>query len=478
MNTLLAFEPQRFELSPEFGYEAESGFELEAPSASVSTSCDTSAVRAIPSYLDPKLVACLSAVVPIKNVEWLLNLSLREREPNWVKQLTADITQQVPTVKIGVEIFRFIPVFPTDARVLKGLRAYIEARKIRFYSSAVGPINGKKDIESKLGLSLDDLYRQAGVSGQLTTEEFRRHVILVYAAFPDSTAQYVRFVGNYTLDKFEFDKSELRDFHQPMIATIARDIVESWFTAKVVTTVYIKGHTDETGTRAYNHALGERRAKTVEQKLRQEVDRIAPSTMAGSVKKIKYDVESLGKDAPISPGNPALNRRVELSFDYTRLASFQPMPLDQVIARCLRLLRGQKVLYAGADKILACILNKLKNLSTDDRYVNRDNVFAIGSSNKIPDPEQWNRMRFYLVNPNYFGAGIKDEQVLKNLEVLDRGIIEGVQEINRTIAYHEGIPISEGASLPKAIREIRSWVDKRVDESNSVYSCFKEIFKP
>lgn len=72
--------------------------------------------------------------------------------------------------------------------------------------------------------------------------------------------------------------------------------------------VLLAGHTDERGSREYNVALGERRAKSVAQMLR----------LAG-VDKRQMRVISYGKERPINLGHDAesraQNRRVELTYE-------------------------------------------------------------------------------------------------------------------------------------------------------------------
>ncbi len=72
--------------------------------------------------------------------------------------------------------------------------------------------------------------------------------------------------------------------------------------------VRLEGHTDERGTREYNIALGENRAKAVERIL--QLQGVRPSQIA---------VLSLGEEQPASDGheenNWALNRRVEIIYE-------------------------------------------------------------------------------------------------------------------------------------------------------------------
>src|SRR5262245_39524873 len=79
--------------------------------------CQSAALKKLPAFLDPNLLACLTAVVPTERVKWLLELGTQDKGPNWVKQLTVDITKKLPQVRVTVELFRFIPIDPRDGRL-------------------------------------------------------------------------------------------------------------------------------------------------------------------------------------------------------------------------------------------------------------------------------------------------------------------------------------------------------------------------
>src|SRR5215213_1691982 len=295
---------------------------------STSTQCETPALKSIP-LLGPSIVSCLTVEVPIDKVRWLLNHSLQEKGTNWVKQLNLDITKRLQKVQVTIELFRVIPVRPDDLRVVAEMRKYMAAKGIPYYSSALAELNLRETIQTNLGVSLEALYRQAGVLGVLPADEYRRYFVFVYATFPDSVKQYLRPVGNYVLDRFEFDKSALRDFHLPIVRSMARDVVDSWETSQRVIGIHLRGHTDERGTLDYNYELGSRRADTVKQELKIEIAKIVPAALLPKLDVIKVAVGSLGKDEPVSKTDSSLNRRVEVIFDYVQ--SNQRLPLDPVI---------------------------------------------------------------------------------------------------------------------------------------------------
>jgi len=98
---------------------------------------------------------------------------------------------------------------------------------------------------------------------------------------------------------FEYDSSELRSEAMRSLDVHARDLMAN--KARVV----LEGHTDERGTREYNMALGERRAKAVQRYL--VMQGVSPS---------QIEVVSWGKERPEVLGSDeyawAQNRRVEL----------------------------------------------------------------------------------------------------------------------------------------------------------------------
>jgi outer membrane protein OmpA-like peptidoglycan-associated protein len=121
------------------------------------------------------------------------------------------------------------------------------------------------------------------------------------------------------LDNFEFDRDQVRPFHQPIIINLARQIIASQASASPIRTVQIIGHTDPVGTDPYNLALGQRRAEQVSRHLRDTMERIKPT----STRQLTIGVESRGQKVKVSP-DPAKNRRVEICFPATPVP---PVPL-------------------------------------------------------------------------------------------------------------------------------------------------------
>jgi len=98
---------------------------------------------------------------------------------------------------------------------------------------------------------------------------------------------------------FEFDSSDLKQDAMRALDVHARDLQGSG------KRVVLEGHTDERGTREYNMALGERRAKAVQRYL-----------VLQGVSPAQLELVSYGEERPVAGGHTesdwAQNRRVEL----------------------------------------------------------------------------------------------------------------------------------------------------------------------
>lgn len=101
---------------------------------------------------------------------------------------------------------------------------------------------------------------------------------------------------------FAFDSSELTDEGRELVNAHAKYLAQN-----PQTSVVLEGHADERGTREYNLALGERRAKTVERLM----------TLQGVTAK-QLQVITFGEERPVAFGHDEsawrVNRRVELLY--------------------------------------------------------------------------------------------------------------------------------------------------------------------
>ncbi|RBP84694.1 peptidoglycan-associated lipoprotein Pal [Marinomonas rhizomae] len=109
--------------------------------------------------------------------------------------------------------------------------------------------------------------------------------------------------GVETVFYFDFDKSIVRPESREALAKHAEYLV-SHPDARAV----LEGHADERGTREYNMALGERRAKAISRYL--TIQGVAAS---------QIETVSFGEEVPVAFGHDSnawqLNRRVEIRYE-------------------------------------------------------------------------------------------------------------------------------------------------------------------
>ena len=102
---------------------------------------------------------------------------------------------------------------------------------------------------------------------------------------------------------FDYDSSELSSTDLQTLQAHAQFLM-----ANANSRVALTGHTDERGTREYNMALGERRAKAVESFL-----------VTTGVSPTQLEAVSYGKEMPVATGNNEAawkeNRRVEINYE-------------------------------------------------------------------------------------------------------------------------------------------------------------------
>lgn len=101
---------------------------------------------------------------------------------------------------------------------------------------------------------------------------------------------------------FEFDRTDVRPEDRPTIEAHAR-----WLQDHPNARVSLEGHADERGTREYNNALGESRAKSVRSLL---------TLIGGSAQQVH--LLSYGEERPVDRGHTeaawAANRRVVIEY--------------------------------------------------------------------------------------------------------------------------------------------------------------------
>ena len=101
---------------------------------------------------------------------------------------------------------------------------------------------------------------------------------------------------------FDLDSSQIKDVDRDIVSVHAE-----FLASHSEITVVLEGHADERGSREYNIALGEKRAKTVKQLM----------TLQGVDEK-QIQVISFGEERPVALGHDSsawnLNRRVEILY--------------------------------------------------------------------------------------------------------------------------------------------------------------------
>ena len=102
---------------------------------------------------------------------------------------------------------------------------------------------------------------------------------------------------------FDYDSSDLSQTDYQTLQAHAQFLM-----ANANSRVALTGHTDERGTREYNMALGERRAKAVQSYL-----------VTRGVNPNQLEAVSYGKEMPVNPGHGESawreNRRVEINYE-------------------------------------------------------------------------------------------------------------------------------------------------------------------
>lgn len=136
----------------------------------------------------------------------------------------------------------------------------------------------------------------AGEDGALTS-------VIVEDAEAAAVDAMASLAGVETVFYFDFDKSIVRPESREALAKHAEFLV-----ANPDARIVLEGHADERGTREYNMALGERRAKAISRYL--TIQGVAAS---------QIETVSFGEEVPVAFGHEdnawQLNRRVEVRYE-------------------------------------------------------------------------------------------------------------------------------------------------------------------
>ncbi|NLQ16366.1 peptidoglycan-associated lipoprotein Pal [Marinomonas sp. M1K-6] len=162
-------------------------------------------------------------------------------------------------------------------------------------STVAEDANSTEQAEETSGSS-DQAYG-AGEEGAMTS------VIVEDDAATTQNANMDPLAGVQTVFYFDFDKSIVRPESREALAKHAEFLVSNP-DARIV----LEGHADERGTREYNMALGERRAKAISRYL--TIQGVAAS---------QVETVSFGEEVPVAFSHDSnawqLNRRVEVRYE-------------------------------------------------------------------------------------------------------------------------------------------------------------------
>ena len=144
-------------------------------------------------------------------------------------------------------------------------------------------------------------------AGTVSTEGLSEDAALNAQNLAGASAKGVTAANKAFLAKrvvhFDYDSSDLSNDDYQTLQAHAQFLV-----ANANSKVALTGHTDERGTREYNMALGERRAKAVESFL-----------ITNGVAATQLEAVSYGKEMPVNAGHDENawkeNRRVELNYE-------------------------------------------------------------------------------------------------------------------------------------------------------------------
>jgi len=171
--------------------------------------------------------------------------------------------------------------------------------------AATGAVIGKAAGNTALGAIIGAAV--GGTAGVLIGKKMDKQAQEIKTEVPNATVERVGEGINVTFNSgvlFGFDKSDLTPTAQGNIKQLAQILNKAEYTN---TYVRVEGHTDTTGTDAYNYALSERRATAVANYLK------AQGIAANRVQTFWY-----GSKQPVVPNNSdankAKNRRVEFAI--------------------------------------------------------------------------------------------------------------------------------------------------------------------
>lgn len=455
-------------------------------SPTVSRSLPPLATAELPDVLRAKPIVSLTATVPTDRILWMVESARRARgpEPGWAARLLVDVRdlpKGAPATTVHVTVVETVPFEVNETDKLTAFHRFAikahPAAEPRFDALTLMTYNFNRALDEQLGWPPASIAIAAGLSTSMTVDQSANYKLVVYAILPQSIGMVVEPRRDFrSLRNFAFDRATLTPDHETRLVQLAQEIVRSWYSRGRVARVVVQGHTDPVGTRDYNLRLARRRAEAVSGRLRQLVSRFSGSLPAGTVDRVPFVIESYGEARPISKRLHSLNRRVEVALYRDRSAPPTPLDVDVTVTRLEELLKTSTGVPADTVRRLRCLLGKVREPGSDDRFANETQVFLIKRDNAMPGPTEWSRVRNLVLDPGLFGSRTTDAKALVNLRRIDQEIFEGVMKMNQIIAYASGPDHGLGLmALPKAFKEFNVWVLDRLGEPKSIYSCYPEL---
>jgi outer membrane protein OmpA-like peptidoglycan-associated protein len=466
----------------------DSRFELQAAPAQpkVTTTFSPDALKELPDVLRARPIVSFEMTVPTEKILWMIDTARGNTgaEPGWADRLVVDLPdlpKAGPSSTVHVSVFETVPFELNEQDKLQAFHRYAmkeyPSKESPFDVLSVGRYTANRALEEQFGMPAGSIAKGAGLPAQVTVDQAAQHKLVVYAILPRTVGMVVAPRDQRSLRGFAFDKSILTPWHEKMLDLLAREIVRSWWSRRIIKKVLVQGHTDPVGGREYNLALGRRRAEAVASRLKQLVNDQAGRLPGGTVESIEYVIESYGEDRPISKKLNSLNRRVEITLLREQTPSPTPLDLDVTVTRANKLLTAPNRLDPETVKRLQCVLQKVRQPGMDDRYATDMQVFLMYRDNHFPTATEWNRALSTLLHPDLFSPQISDDQVLTNLGKLDEDIGTGIQKMNQIIAYASGAEWGLGLmALSNAFKEFNKWVLERLHDQASIYSCYADVF--
>lgn len=151
--------------------------------------------RRIPKGLKLGILARGRIRLPTSSVKWLLDV---HKETSWVKRLKVDLATVHPEADVTAELFINQRSDLSQAQLGKALDQYVRLRHerhlkgCRFFVALFDWATMKPAFESRLGISLDRLYRRPHVPVPPKIARQNQFVLFVYASFPNSIARHIK----------------------------------------------------------------------------------------------------------------------------------------------------------------------------------------------------------------------------------------------------------------------------------------------